>query len=453
MSIYYRVDLVQDRAVLRELKELYEGVVVDAHVLETFRNAFAKFLNDLALSGKKFVIDPVTYRFAIPSHTPSYANRVWFSRLINAYGLEKKIDEISPYLDPAKLSKKDIAEITQKVIEYQEKTVPRRIKEVIGLLAYIGIPGTVSKSLEPSYVIPPYIVIGDYGDAYSSINRKDALKFNLACIEYAKQVASRPVMAMIAIDNSLLLSESQEVLEILDKYVALGADAYAVWITALDESKAVDDLLYFLFYIYFNLRYRTGQKAKIWSMYSGYFSVILLSLGLVDYVVQGVGYAEHRDPLAVSGPALRRYYNHISHKFDYLERAIDFFKIAHKYRCNCPICSKKNLEELKGNDLKAHYVYTRYKEVEKANNIAKVCRSSSRNSIEVLICVLEKNIELLKNDLKIVEEVNNVLSQSVISRLRFLGKIPKKVIQYDSSNLEVWIRVLERILDDLKMKN
>ena len=83
-KLYYRLNLARDKDILREHTEKFDGIVVDAHVYETFKNSLSAFIASLP-SSHTFMIDPVTYKFSIPEITLAYSEKPWFSKLLDYY--------------------------------------------------------------------------------------------------------------------------------------------------------------------------------------------------------------------------------------------------------------------------------------------------------------------------------------------------------------------------------
>lgn len=453
LGIFYRIDLVRDRDILKEgiNYNLYNGIVLDAHVYELFKNAFSKFLYDLLLKRKHYIIDPVTYRFGLPEQTPNYAGKRWFSQLLERYGLQGIISEEEPFIDPTKLSEQQIKEITKNVIEYQQVTVPNRIKNVLGMLAYIGEIQITSQSLfEPKYIIPPYLIISDYEDI--PIKSSEILSFNIKTINYACSFTSKPIMAIIPIDKMILMDRPEQVFNILNKYLSLcKVDAYGIWITDMDETKPFNEAaLRLVFYIFLYLK--SKSRTSIWNMYGGFFSIILMSLGIIDHIVHGVGYAEYRNPFTEGGPIARRYYNHISHKLDPIEKIIDIYSVAPQFKCTCPICKTKDLRNFKEKDLGLHFLFVRFREYRWALTIRNNIKDpGSPEYLETLKNALQEIIELIDRDITKINKINEEMNKKYKLPIYIFQGKPLEIglTPYSTEHLNMWQKLLNEVYQQL----
>ena len=61
MDWYMRFNIMRERPLIKEYLNKFSGVIVEAHVLESFAGATSKFISTL---DKPFILDPVTYKFS-----------------------------------------------------------------------------------------------------------------------------------------------------------------------------------------------------------------------------------------------------------------------------------------------------------------------------------------------------------------------------------------------------
>ncbi len=420
IKLYYRIGLMRDKDILKNNLDKFNGIIIDAHVFETFKNSLSAFIASLPPS-HTFLIDPVTYRFSIPEITLHYSKKPWFAKLLERYNLP--ISEEDPYLNPLSLSDSDIKDITDGVIKYQKKIVPANIQNALGLAAFFEHPiGTPSTT--PEYIIPPYLIIDDSELAPYS----EYLKFNIKAIKHANSLlknSPHKILSIIPISKPLLLDEVV-ISKIIDEYTKVKTDAFGIWISGLNEITEAR-LLTILVAILHKLKEST--KKPIINLYGGFFSLILSSLNLLDGVAHGIGYAESRNAYELPGPLGPRYYNPITHNFETIEGILTIYMNDPSVKCKCPYCKKydlKNFENIANNlnDLLNHFIYTRTAEKEKLEKI------SSINDI----------ISLLEND---KNKIINILTKRKTPPL--FTALLKKIYEPKYAHLESWILILKNL--------
>ena len=78
MDWYVRFNLMREKTLINKFKNTFSGILVDAHVLESFPNATAKFVSSSELP---FIVDPVTYKFSTYNSLELFAGKRWYPKL------------------------------------------------------------------------------------------------------------------------------------------------------------------------------------------------------------------------------------------------------------------------------------------------------------------------------------------------------------------------------------
>jgi len=372
MHLYFRLSLMREKDVLRLYSKRYYGLVLEAHTLELYSNSMLNFLKDV---NNPFIVDPVTYKFALPTIEDQIDKR-WYEKLVDAYKLP--LDAITPRITPDKLDDNLLENHVENVVNYQ-RDIARRLRNLMGLLAWFSEEGSPLKrdTFSPEYIISPYFII----ESINHTNYSEWLHLNRYSIDLTRENLDREekLLAIIALGEEAFLSD--KVLDdIFETYRDSNVDALALWVSNFDEITQAPDVLRRL--IIFAKKLKRVNNVPLFNFYGGYFSLLLSSKNVFDNVVQGITVAEHRDPFTPGGFAIPRYYLPILHLFTSHEVA-GLLSSVSKLRCQCPICKNfKGFDDfvnMSVMDTMEHFVYNRVKEA---------------HEIEV------KNLETLLNSLK-----------------------------------------------------
>jgi hypothetical protein len=397
------MSLTREKDVLKRYAESYYGLVLEAHIIELYCDSTLNFLKDIS---NPFLIDPVTYKFALPAIVEQ-TDKKWFEKLVDAY--EMPIDAVSPRILPSNLSKPVLERFVESVLDYQ-RGIAKRLQNITGLLAWLSEESISYKrsSFSPEYIIPPYFMI-------ESINHTDYyqwLKTNKDIIDLAREKvnANEKLLAVIALGDEAFLSD--EVLDqVLQVYSDLKIDGCALWISNFDEVTQAPEVLKRL--INFAKKLKERKRIPLFNFYGGYFSLLLISKKLLDGVVQGITVAEHREPSTTGGFAIPRYYLPKLHLFTSHEIAGRLSMVS-TLKCNCPICSKlggfEDFTNMSVEDTMTHFMHNRVLEA--------------------------KEVET-----KSLKDLVNSLAETYRFMADLQKKSGRKLIYYD--HLKSWIDVLE----------
>lgn len=345
---YIRLNLAREKDLLVKHSDLYHGLLIDAHILETYPKAITGFL--FKLGEKPFIIDPITYKFSIYE----FVEKNWYSKLLEAY-LEGIIEEKECLLPDDFTDEHDLEIFVGRVLRYQENIV----EEVLEDLGLFGLTG----KLKPEIILAPYFVISSPRDKWFDMNIK--------CLEIAKnKKGDSKLYGVITLEKRLLFNDVF-IDSVVEKYNIEGVDGYFVWITNFREE--VVDAEYLKKFIEFCRKLLELGKPII-NFYGGFFSLALSSLHVLNGFTHAPCYAEFRDPYSEGGPLPVRYYFDDFHNKILPTDAEDICTLAEKEEidiggCDCEVCEKyDNIGEINLMDATEHYLLARANELENMLN-------------------------------------------------------------------------------------
>jgi len=389
MDWYVRFDLMREKSILQEFGDNFAGIVVDAHIIETYADATANFLSTL---NKPFIIDPVTFKFSTYNSVQLFSSKRWYPRLFGAYyddiirlpeqirlqdrsEDDVEISESSGYpamrIEPTHLSdNKILKSYVKRVISYQRN----RIANLIGGLEIFE---ENLSPVFPSKLIPPYAVM---------LNSKNDewLPKNIQCIKEAVQLkqGDEKIFPVIAIYKDLI-HHDDSIAKLVNQYNIEGVDGYFVWVTDFKEEREDEQCL--LNYIKFFNKLKEMNKPII-NFYGGYLSMIAASKGIVNGWTAGIGYAEYRNPFSEGGPVPAQYYYNPFHTTVPRDEVGTINTICEQQKCNCAQCQQhEDLIQMGLMDSLHHLIHTRIDEIQ-------YLRSHNLNDI---IQEIQRTIELM----------------------------------------------------------
>jgi len=312
-----------------------DGLVVDAHILETFQNATSGFIINNNLN---YIIDPITYRFALDQIRESESKR-WYDRLVEHYSIDDLLidDGIIKY---GELTSSRLQQLTSKVINYQNNRVKSLSGEMESWLSLLS--EEYESSTNPLCVIPPYFII----------DSERVIPINVKCINYSHDYTSNRIYAYVPIFYDLLF-DYRLIDNIIEQYSRLNVNGYFVWITDFNEVR--ESTIALETYASFLKKFKetVGEDKDIINMFGGFFSTILSQQGIIDGLCHGVGFSESRNPYSAGGPAPTRFYVPALHRMLTTERAQDISDNITQI-CPCPICAVSEPSSLETNQLTQH---------------------------------------------------------------------------------------------------
>lgn len=336
-KIYYRV-LQTDGEVFKSSKRYYDGFVIETPILEQYQKFSVSLFSTVE---KPFFIDP-THKLALLT----LDDKEWAIKVAEAFKISECVEEGAIIINKLK---ENLDAFVKATIEYQKS----KIKMSSGGLELFGIS---EYGLDPEIVVAPYFLI----DGIHS----ESFELNLEMLR--KSIAHKggsKLYAVIALEK-YLLSEAEN---IISEFEIEDVDGFCVWISDFREEE--EDVKMLKMYVEF-FKELSKLRKPITNLYGGAFSVLLGRLGLIDCVVQGIAYGEHRNPyIAATGGYSKRYYIPKIHKAVPLYRAQELIETEPELKCGCEFCVQADIINTPENSirtdlLKKHYVLSRWKERE-----------------------------------------------------------------------------------------
>jgi len=351
MDWFVRLNLMREKDIISEYKDSISGIIIDAHILETFPDASANFLGKQKLP---FIIDPVTFKFSIYNSMDLFAKKGWYLSLSDLFFgdiLEGSLGEEYGPIPPNVLDGDNLKKYVGKVIYYQKHRVN-------SLLEGLEIFEEFS-NVFPSILVPPYSIITSKRDKWFDVN--------VACVKEAVSAkkSDEIIYAVIPIYKDLL-HNSDFIDSVISSYNVDGVDGYFVWITDFSEEREDEQSL--MNYADFFRKLRNNGKTII-NFYGGYLSMIFSSLGIMDGITSGLGYGEHRNPFAGGGPVPYAYYFRPFHVQIPRDDATPLYRISGLTKCSCEYCQKyDDLENIGLKESLYHLAHERVREIENLND-------------------------------------------------------------------------------------
>lgn len=338
VEIYYRT-LQTDGKPLKALEDYYDGIVLEAHIVEQYTNFATSLVSTL---NKPFFIDPTVRLVLLELNT--VAKKEWFFKLVEAYSLSRCLQNEIIIVDELR---NNLDEFVRAVVEYQRS----RIARSSGRLELFGISGV---SLKPEIILQPYFFI----DELNSEN----YELNLEILDKALAVkGDDKLYAVLAIDRNLLSSKKRN--KLISDFAK--ADGFCVWVVDFRENDE-DERSLKRYVEFFKELSETGKP--IVNMYGSAFSIFLGKLGLLNRVVQGLGYGEHRSPyITATGSYPKRYYIPKIYRMVPISDAQELIREVPDLECKCEFCKEMNIlntseKYIKTDYLKMHYIVSKWNE-------------------------------------------------------------------------------------------
>lgn len=347
MDWFIRFNLMREKNIISEYSDNFSGIIIDAHVLETFPNASANFLGR---QKKPFIIDPVTYKFSIYNSIDLYAEKRWYPILIGRFLediIESDLFEESHPLSPDDFDGNDVNNYVRRVMHYQRNRVNDLLE---GLEIFEEFSNVI-----PYILIPPYSIITSKNDLWFNIN--------IQCIEEAIRNKNHDelIYPVIPIYKDLLHHENF-IDSLVNQYNIDGVDGYFVWVADFKEEREDDASL--SNYIELFTKLKTNNKPVI-NFYGGYFSMVLSSIKLMHGVTSGLGYGEYRNPFSTGGPVPNSYYFEPFHTPIPTDDVTPILDLSDEFKkCDCEYCQTyADLADIQLMESISHLVYTKNKEI------------------------------------------------------------------------------------------
>jgi hypothetical protein len=327
---------------------LFSGAIVGANLLEMTPGATVSLGWKMDSAGKRFLIDPMTYVFAIDldylySETKDRKSgkvtkdiKRSFRDICGQLGdpFESIILKDRRSLVPQDLSSdKIIDDMCRSVMAYQTQ----RMKTICDADPQLK---DFSDRAAPSAVFSPYFYIPGE-NAASSQDWEDVCMRTIEA--FGKMECPTPKYAVLCIARRLL-KDKVRMRILLEKAIESGCDACWLWISAFrEEDITVEEITNLELLV----RQAEGRNFPLWNMHGGFLSCLLGKRGL-DGFSHGIGYGESKDVLPVSAgalPTVAYHYNplHVRASVPDIELAFSSLGVNdansfHEIICDCTIC-------------------------------------------------------------------------------------------------------------------
>jgi len=392
-EIFYRLGSVGEKSLFKDMKKYYDGIIIGAHLLSLYSSSIPVFIQELE---KPFLIDPMTYVFgrSFDLLTKNDELKKSFKKLIERF--EKPISNIlknrefvpSDFLKNGQWNEKLLEKFIKNVLNLQ-KNIMISSPAQQSILEYMEILGEAKKPLKPKYLIAPYFYFSSTTDPWYLITQE----FSKRTEKFKK---NEKIYSVICFSKNILL-DGKEIKKVIEDYSNIQVDGYLLWISDLDETK--DDQKFLEGLVQFVRTLAEKSKKPIYSLYGGYFSLLLSKYGLKGYS-RGICYGEAKnvDTPTLGGRTTKRYYFPPIHAKLSERKARTLYQSNPHLLCQCEIC-KKILNKLRKNkqktiieeffnklnieQAKKHFIATHAKEIETITKLSK----------KEIIKTLKKDIE------------------------------------------------------------
>jgi len=385
MRLYYRLGVAAEKPPLVTRTDLYDGLVVNAHVGAWGQGWVSILLQQL---GKPFIVDPYTYVF---SHATD-------STLRPDGDLRKSFEELRPSLPPILRRSLDekrriipsdlrdtdggyttaLPDVVETVLRLERELLKGPTLDQTSLEGYLALlegPKRRSK-VSPEYLIPPYFYIDNLDDPW--------LDVTLRCADIATRTASQAEKVMVKLAMSVDCLRDRDLAPMLTDRLH-DADAIALWISGFDETEVATGTIDTMASL---IEALADAGLDVHNHHGGYLSILMSRNGL-SAVCSGPGYGESREVTQVtSGGGYRKrwYYPTLHQPIDEPTFRQFFSDHPEELACDCDSCRGAHetaaalssegtpefvenfIEAMTRDDLTAHHMQCRKREVLEVTN-------------------------------------------------------------------------------------
>ncbi len=315
-KLYLRFGVHKDRQVMHDCGDLFDGLVVPAHILSYSSDATKMAIRYIQ---KPFFIDPMTHILSkadiesyvtLNKKTSKKCFKPSIQKLVESYKLETLFSdrEYSP-LQPSDFNDAFVEEFVSNVINLQVDKVNERggvvqkYLEILVKAGYADAQNLLEASVEPAFIACPYFFFSSLED--------DWLDVNLRIAKEVKRVAEGHEVVPILFTNTATLNSG-----LLDKYSDF--NKFIIWVEDLNEKSSIDTPSVFVTKLSALKQFveLTNSRGKeLFNLYGSFYSVIMTKLGLSG-LSHGIFYGEYKSGNAsIGGVPPSRYYLRKLHQF------------------------------------------------------------------------------------------------------------------------------------------
>lgn len=322
-------------------KDTYRGVILNGNIVAHAPAGLAGFLNEKT-NNLPYIIDPITHAF---QHDPYFVQnkdselKKSFRVLSSSFGSVISDKAGKEPVMPTDFDEASINELVDGCLEFQRSYLSEAMMNAESA-KYLDLH---DGQAEPYAFIAPYFYMTE-----ASIDRWLELNIELAQVSKNKYPQHK-VFAEIVIGKGIV-SDSDLIAEIVEKYTSSNVDGYMIWVDDLNEHAATSLELTGLLSL---ARHLSDGGREVINLHGGYFSVLCAGT-LGDNAFKGVAhgpeFGEHRSVIPVGGGIpVAKYYVPILHAREKYKDALSMFlkkgwledaNVFHENVCDCRECIK-----------------------------------------------------------------------------------------------------------------
>jgi len=336
-----------DQATMRALWSGFDGLLVPGTIAAFQAEGTRGFV--LSLSAKAsvpYVIDPRFPLFQNRLVSPKKSHRM----LANLLGAPELVNQNS-IPQASDFTPQLVDTVARNWVDFNTTFEDVKLKTFDKYARRLGESIPVTDSKEPAFILPPY-VMAETGSDWWRIARSLLDATVARAREAGVEQKVRPVIA----------TENARSLDAMLREFA--SEEVVIWVSNLDEFKPASERALVEYGL--AIRNASGRGTPTFSLYGGFFSVLLARFGLVG-ASHGIGFGEHRDwiELPSSGAPPARFYVERLHRYVSVDVAMAIWaQFPELISCDCDDCLGRSPGSLDYHELMKHSVRVRTREIE-----------------------------------------------------------------------------------------
>lgn len=357
---------------------LYNVLILNANLVEGTPAACLSLIEKL--NDKPYVIDPVSYAFALSvnyiqstkinrrTQEEEVHTKRTFQKLAECYGepFTNAVGDDPKPLTPGNFTNASTRQhAVERVLTYEKDRLMEEQPQS-------GPFRLTAGDVRPKVLIIPYFFIDSTSAWHSTnidmINDAVALKTGL------------PTYAVVLIDRAIL-QDSNTLKSIAQAYCDTKADGYFIWVSDQKEHEVgIQEVKNFIQFV----KMLCSDGRPIYNMYGGYLSALLSAFGMTGFC-HGVGYGEHRNVVPVLGgsvPPAKYYFPPLHQTFMFTEAQTILATLSteeyYNNICNCPVC-----RSVIGNNFQSNFQQYGETEFKKLGKWGQEVYIQSANSVRI----------------------------------------------------------------------
>lgn len=324
---YFRWATHGDYAPLTKYRDMYHGVMVEAHMVAALGRQFESGLARLA---KPYFVDPHTYVLSIAQKVSKCQTGGWDRSMVEridgaggrgALGTRIKLGPLSPSDFGVGGSARRGGDLTVPLVE---GTICIQKGPNQSITEHMGGAGPGGGPLAPEFTLAPYFYAPDTASEWFSVNE-------LLLNEAARQEAG--VYGVLCLGQGVL-GDDGAASRICEAYSEAGG--LLVWLSGFDDTKASASKLG-RYNLLVDALADTGKP--IIALHAGHYATMLSTRIAIRGVVRGLDMNGCKDAMGSGGPGQNRYYLRQPHTHAPMGNAARALLWGRKMRCSCSPCN------------------------------------------------------------------------------------------------------------------